>query len=626
MLRIRELLLLAALLALVLAPAAQAAPGSGPTAVVSLGDSYISGEAGRWFGNSVNSAGNRDGTDRTCTETGEQAVCDYDRSEVYKGPTERCHRSDTAEVLSSTIPVAEKINLACSGGVAKNIWRGTSGGEGQFGEAQSQGDQLLPVAREKDVKLIIVSVGGNDLGFASIVSDCFTRYTTRQGPCRPTQQRKLDAAVPGAVERVKKAIDEIRAVMATAGYAQGDYRLVLQTYPSVIPRAAEARYAEQSPERSAFGCPFYDEDLTWGRTMAAPQIGGVVKTAAAARGTEVLELIDALQGREICAKTAQPATPVAPPAPETSEWGRALSPSTIQQGDVQEVFHPNAYAQRALGVCLTQVAAQPPGSFACTNTPGQGPEGMRVARTADAPVAQEPGPGSGTSAAGTAAGASNPPSQAFALDEIACAASASPADQATATRRGSGLRFTLPSGTRRTFAVDVFQQSTDRRVLGERLVARFRGRTRSFTWNGRANRRGRRATDGMYAVRFRTGSDEGRVAVRRADGRFAARPDYSLSPGCGVIRLFKLERPVLGGRRNRALGIAFRLDRGARATVRVERGGRTVRTYTARAVRARRIERLRLGSERVPRGDVRVILRVETGGTTVQRTLVARRL
>jgi len=613
--RTRELVLLAATLLapLVAVPAAHAAPGSGPTAAVALGDSYISGEAGRWFGNSVTSAGNRDGTDRTCTETGEQAVCDYDRSEVYLGPTEGCHRSDVAEVLTAQLPVAEKINLSCSGGVARNIWRGTSGGEGQRGET-SQGDQLLPIAREKDVKLLIVSVGGNDLGFASIVGDCFTRYSTRQGPCRPEQQPILDEAVPGAVERVKKAIDELRAIMATAGYAQTDYRLVLQTYPSVIPRASEARYAEQSPERSAFGCPFYDEDLTWGRTQAAPQIGGVVKTAAASRGVEVLELIDAFQGREICAKTAQPVTPASPPSPTTSEWGRALSPTTIAQGDVQEVFHPNAYGQQALARCLSQVAAEAPGSFACTNTPGQGPEGMRVTRTAGAPAAApsaSPGRATGTGAAGAGEG---------------CSTSRSPADRATATRRGRGLRFTLPSRARGPFTVDVFQQSRGGRVVGERLVARFRGRTRSFTWSGRANRPGRRVTDGVYAIRFRTGRDEGRLAVRRAGGRFTRRPDYAQSPGCGLVRLFKLERPVLGGRRNRALGIAFRLGRDARATVRVTAGGRTVRTFATRAVTAGRIVRLRLPAERLPRGDVRVVLRVETSGGTIERTLAARRL
>ena len=43
----------AAGLASVAAPPAHAAPGTGPTAVVTMGDSYISGEAGRWLGNSL---------------------------------------------------------------------------------------------------------------------------------------------------------------------------------------------------------------------------------------------------------------------------------------------------------------------------------------------------------------------------------------------------------------------------------------------------------------------------------------------------------------------------------------------------------------------------------------------
>ena len=57
----------------------KAAPGCGeiktfttpaaPSAAVSLGDSYISGEAGRWNGNSINAAGDRDGTDRAFTGT-----------------------------------------------------------------------------------------------------------------------------------------------------------------------------------------------------------------------------------------------------------------------------------------------------------------------------------------------------------------------------------------------------------------------------------------------------------------------------------------------------------------------------------------------------------------------------
>jgi hypothetical protein len=50
--------------ALAVPASAHAGPNSSHTAIVSLGDSYMSGEAGRWQGNSINPARNRDGTDR----------------------------------------------------------------------------------------------------------------------------------------------------------------------------------------------------------------------------------------------------------------------------------------------------------------------------------------------------------------------------------------------------------------------------------------------------------------------------------------------------------------------------------------------------------------------------------
>ena len=42
-------------------------------------------------------------------------------------------------------------------------------------------------------------------------------------------------------------------------------------------------------------------------------------------------------------------TPTNPPSATGSEWGRLLGGTTVQQGDLQEAFHPNAFAQAALG-------------------------------------------------------------------------------------------------------------------------------------------------------------------------------------------------------------------------------------------------------------------------------------
>jgi hypothetical protein len=105
---------LAVLAACLLAPAgASAYPDSPRDAIVSLGDSYISGEAGRWQGNSINLTGDRDGTDRAA-DCSTPVTCTYDAGSVYVHGTDAngCHRSDVAEILSAAIPADLKVNLA----------------------------------------------------------------------------------------------------------------------------------------------------------------------------------------------------------------------------------------------------------------------------------------------------------------------------------------------------------------------------------------------------------------------------------------------------------------------------------------------------------------------------------
>ena len=373
------------LLSLALAPTALAGPTSKTTAAVSLGDSYISGEAGRWAGNSLSPHGDKDGTDRACVPSG--PTCQVDKTRVYERGTENggCHRSDTAEIKSSSLPVDQRIDLSCSGAKTVNIFRASQGGTGQNGEP-AQADKLLPVARAKDVKLVMLSIGGNDLGFAKIIQDCLTDYEAKTGPCEPSEQPKIDALKPKVTAAVGKAIDEIRAVMSESGYTTRDYRLIVQTYPSVAPRAVENRYPESGPERTANGCPIYDHDSNWARDKAAPEIGAVAKAAADSRGVETLDLINAFQGHEFCSKSDSQNTPLFRPAAADAEWGRFLGASTVQQGELQEAFHPNAYGQRALGTCVTRVFASKPGRFACSGAPHIAPSALSLARVGSIPA------------------------------------------------------------------------------------------------------------------------------------------------------------------------------------------------------------------------------------------------
>lgn len=213
---------------------------------------------------------------------------------------------------------------------------------------------------------------------------------------------------------------------------------------------------------------------------------------------------------------------------------------------------------------------------------------------------------------------------------VACRSSAG--FRAVAARRaGRGLRFAFRRRVSRPVTVDVFQISRGRRILGERLVARFADRKRAFTWDGRSNRRGRRVRDGVYYVRYRIATPGGppdvrRIALRRSRGRFSRRPSFYRRASCGLLRSFRLERPVFGGRTNRALGIAYRLGSRARVRVTVLRGRRVVRRYPTRTRAANDTVRLRFDSERRPRGDYRVRVRAEREGRAVTSTLTARKL
>ena len=62
-----------------------------------------------------------------------------------------CHRSDVAEVQSTTTSLQTKANLACSGAVTANIFRPSNGGQAQKGEAnQAEKLQLRRAGRQRE--------------------------------------------------------------------------------------------------------------------------------------------------------------------------------------------------------------------------------------------------------------------------------------------------------------------------------------------------------------------------------------------------------------------------------------------------------------------------------------------
>src|SRR6266542_3266703 len=313
---------MAALVTVVSQPArpSEAGPTSPTTAIVSLGDSFISGEAGRWNGNSLNIFGTRDGTDRAarCTLG---IFCSYDATRVYGSSySNGCHRSDVATIKSAGISVSEKINLACSGARSVHIWRASQGGQSFKGEA-------------------------------------------------------LQAELPAAMDGLRKSIDEVRAVMAAAGYSASQWKFVLAGYASPVPAAANVRYSG-SDRWWTGGCPFYDADFDWAKNQAAPLMIDGMRAVAAEKGVQFLDVRDSLNGHEICHRNSSLVNGCCPNS-VVHAWLRWVNTGCCQ-GDAQESVHPNAFGQRAIGRCVTLMYAKPSGNWTCNNTPGQNYNAMTL--------------------------------------------------------------------------------------------------------------------------------------------------------------------------------------------------------------------------------------------------------
>lgn len=348
-------------------PALADGPGSGAPVVVAMGDSYISGEAGRWAGNTGTSYRNVDALGSTAY---------YDNPDHSAETIALCHRSSSDEAYLGS-GIAGKV-LACSG--ARTT---TSAGSDPFKPGidfyddgkghQGQALLLRQVAATSNVKLVVLSIGGNDFNFASIVQACVTDFLLSPSwwpnYCNDDASVRANftaANVAAITTRIAEAIRNVRTAMSTAGYSDGAYTLLLQTYPSPIPAGAGFRYSQKGFTRQTTGgCGFWNSDADWANATALPTINGAVRNAVAlvgAANVKLLDLTDAFNGRRLCESTvgsleeAGLSTWRSAGAVDKTEWiDRIRTVSAIGTPYfIQESLHPNYWAQLATRSCVRQ--------------------------------------------------------------------------------------------------------------------------------------------------------------------------------------------------------------------------------------------------------------------------------
>jgi len=356
-----------AVLAVTTPPAMADGPGVGAPWVVSVGDSYISGEAGRWAGSSNSNA--------SYADAGGSATY-FDNASHTAEQIERCHRSTAAEIYIGG--GVNGLNLACSGAKTATDASGSyfkpgldfyDNGSGQQGQAKL----LQSFAAAHNVKMVAVSIGGNDFNYAGIVSQCVADflYSPSWWPDYCYDDSVVTSQMTSSNIAAKKtaianALLNVRQAMRNAGYADSAWTLLVQNYPSPIPNSSGFRYSQSGYTRqNTGGCGFWNNDANYANNTLLPTINNTVFgaiTQAGITNAKTLNLATAYNGRRLCETGVGLYEEVGltswtqSTAVDRTEWVNQIRTVSTAGSDyyIQESLHPNYWGQLANRSCVRQ--------------------------------------------------------------------------------------------------------------------------------------------------------------------------------------------------------------------------------------------------------------------------------
>ena len=349
-----------------------------PPSVVALGDSAISGEAGRWAGNTNQASSKTDAL-------GSTAYNDIPGAESTPG----CHRSKSAEVhIGDGVKSA---NISCSG--ARTYSRFS---DGKFkpgidfysnGSSKGQALQLKEYAAANNVKAVVVLIGANDYGFADILETCVVNWLTSPSWWKNYCQDDSNLVamfsasnINKVTNDVKDAFQNVKTAMTQAGYDDGDYDILAQTYSAPLPLSGGMRYPETGFTRQTIGgCGSWNSDINWARNTVVNTLNSTIKNAVAGMSNvKVLDMVGALYGRRLCEETVGlleekgVSTWQSAGAVDKTEWVHQIRTLTtiFPPYQLQEDGHPNYWGQLALRNCFRQAynGGTPQGGYCSRGT------------------------------------------------------------------------------------------------------------------------------------------------------------------------------------------------------------------------------------------------------------------
>lgn len=229
-----------------------------------------------------------------------------------------CLRSNRnyPSLVAASAGSASFADVSCSGATTDYI---LYGGSGQLGI--NLPPQLNAVT--SSTALVTVQIGGNDIGFSGIISECAQASLSSPlgSPCKNRYTAggtdQLQARIAATVPKVTTVLQSIRRAAPSA-------RVVVLGYPAILPD-------------SGYGCwpvvPIAYQDVPYLRTIEK-SLNAMLAGAAAANGATYADVYTPSIGRDACKSSG-------------TRWVEGLVPQNSAAP-----FHPNVRGEQGMGSAL----------------------------------------------------------------------------------------------------------------------------------------------------------------------------------------------------------------------------------------------------------------------------------
>ncbi|MFJ9347556.1 SGNH/GDSL hydrolase family protein [Streptomyces sp. NPDC101237] len=212
-----------------------------------------------------------------------------------------CARSDHnyPSLVAAARHVSAFKDVSCAGATTAEMWKAQG----------TNGPQLDAVRRDTD--LVTVQIGGNDIGFGSIIGTCATLGATdlAGNPCQRYYNASGTDQLTVRIAQTAPKVDKVlRAVRARAPHA----RILVVGYPDLLPDDGSGCYPT---------VPFAAKDFPYLRDVGK-RLNLMLRLVAAWNGAGYADTYGPTVGHDMCKAPAdrwieplQPASPAAPAHP-----------------------------------------------------------------------------------------------------------------------------------------------------------------------------------------------------------------------------------------------------------------------------------------------------------------------